>query len=853
MSSAPLEGAPRETPAQSAIPEVKEPSKDGLQAAPPTGESSQRLSSTEVLAVLALPAVATIVAMGVLGPWSPAFDRFCLVSLLALEARLAGRLLKPDRPWSARWLMLASLLPVPLALAASDGGRQTDLFSTVALCVACALTTRGRPGAQSFQTAARAIVAFATLYLASRYSTLVWLGLDGVAALISWVAGLFAGTSLHLGPTPLGLWGLLLAFAMAIPPRPWSLSQLRARAQPLLIYVLVGVGLSIALVAAQPWLEGVVKDAAQRLITPPAYLYGEGDQPGRLPPGILAAPLATLALLALLLPLGKWLGAIELTPSPVAAPLPRRAWVGALLVAAGAGALFTQPQVHAATGAVAFYNEGFFDFSKPERGQFGLIQAGLYGGLKELLIRSGHTVRTVDSAAVRDGLKDVAVLVFINPKQALPPETRDAIWKFVQAGGGLLVLGDHTDLFGSMAPLNDLLSPIGVQFEFDSAFPLRRHWQHSLDIRPHPITYGLAGAMDTQIGTGASLSLSNATARPLILGRHAFGDYGNRLNEGQGGLLGDYRYQLGEHLGDRVLVASAEAGQGRVIVFGDTSTFQVLGLPFAQTFIRQIFAYLANPTPSRLGSVLPGVLLLAAGLALWLKWAGRGATALPLVAALLAGETAALFAPHAPLPPLASPGSVAVVDTRLAPAFAFEFFADHSYAGLFTAAQRAGFLPVANHGQGPATLHDAGMAMFLAPSRVPEAEDLAELQQLLARKGTIFVAAGGKTLEPANAILKLCGLRIDPIPLGPAHVPWNGAQLDFFDAWAVAAEEGTTPIVHAKSKDFAIIAETAAGGGRCIAIGDHRFLDDQRFEGERQFHPSNVRFLDALLAGELKP
>ncbi|MBN1204017.1 MAG: hypothetical protein JXB05_03725 [Myxococcaceae bacterium] len=742
---------------------------------------------------------------------------------------------------------------MPLALAADDGGRQTDLLATVALSVGCALATRGRPGANGFQAAAKAVVTFAAVYLASRHSTLVWLGLDGLAAMISWAASLLAGTNLHLGPTPSGLWTLLLTLALAIPPRPWSFRQLRARARPLLVYLLAGVGLSIALVAAQPRLEELLKAAAQGIMTPPAYLLGEADQPGNAPPGAMATLAGTFALLAVLLPLGKRLGVFGLTETWPAAALPRQAWAGVLLVAAGAGVLLTPPQARPATGAVAFHDDGFFDFSQPERGRYGLIQAGLYGGLKELLIRSGHTVRTVDSAAVRAGLTDVAVLVFINPKHPLDPETREAVWKFVRAGGGLLVMGDHTDLFGIMAPLNDLLSPVGIRFEFDSAFPLRRHWQNSLEIRPHPITAGLSGSVETQIGTGASLRLSSATARPLILGRYAFGDYGNRLNEGQGGLLGDYRYQLGERLGDLVLVAGAEAGEGRVIALGDTSTFQVLGLPFAHAFIRQLFAYLAHPTPSRIWRMLAGVSLLGAGLALWITRAGRRSSVLPVVAAVIAGEALALLLPRSPLPPLASPGSVAVVDGRLAPGFAFEFFADHSYGGLFTAAQRAGFLPVADRDQGPAMLDGAGMAMFLAPARVPGAEDLAALQRLLARGGTLFVAAGGKELDAANTLLALCGLRIEPIPLGPVQATWKGERLDFFDAWAVMAEEGTTPIVHARSKDFTVVAETSAGGGRCIAIGDHRFLDDQRFEGEKQFHPGNVRFLDALLAGGLKP
>jgi len=802
--------------------------------------------------VLALPCVAALLAARLIGPGSPAFGRFCVVCLLALYTARAARLLGADLPWGGWLLRASSLLPVPLALFATDGGHQTDLFCVVAVCVACALATHGRPGAGAFRTAARAVAVFAGVYLVSRYSSLLWLGLEGVAAIISGVAGWFGGARLHLGPTPAGVWALILAFAMSLPLRPGLRERLRTRARPIIAYVLAGVALAITLVALQPLIEGAIKAAAQAILTPPAYLLGESDQPGRIPPGATAG-LGSVILILLLVPLGRRLGAVELADAQSAAPALRRAWLGLPLLALGVGLLVSQPSVQPATGAIAIYEDGFFDLTRPERGRYGLIQAGLYGGLKELLARSGQPMRVIDREALRQGLGDIAVVVLINPKQRLEPELHEALWKFVRGGGGLLVLGDHTDLFGIMSPLNELLSPLGITFEFDSAYPLRRHWQHSLEVRPHPITAGVKGALEAQIGTGASLRLSSAAARPLIVGRHAFGDYGNRLNDGQGGLLGDYRYQLGERLGDLVLVAAAEVGQGRVVVFGDTSTFQVLGLPFAHGFTRQLFAYLAQPTPSRLGGSLLGGLLVVAGLGLWFAWGGASTSALLLVAVVTAGEAGALLVPHAPLPPLASPGSVAVVDARHSPLFAFEFFATRSYGGLFTAAHRAGFLPVADHSEGPGAIDAAGMAMFLAPARFPGATDLAAIERLLARGGTLFVAAGGQFRGPANALLKLCGLRIDPVPLGPVQYPWQGTRVDFFDAWAISAEDPARATAHATSKGFAVVMETVAGGGRCIAIGDHRFLDDERFEGERQFHAANVRFMDALLAGELRP
>ncbi len=62
------------------------------------------------------------------------------------------------------------------------------------------------------------------------------------------------------------------------------------------------------------------------------------------------------------------------------------------------------------------------------------------------------------------------ILVLINsPKRWMAAERR-VVLNFVSAGGSLLVLGDHTDVFGLMRGFNTLVGPEGVRFRFDSAY-----------------------------------------------------------------------------------------------------------------------------------------------------------------------------------------------------------------------------------------------------------------------------------------------------------------------------------------------------------------------------------------------
>ena len=63
-----------------------------------------------------------------------------------------------------------------------------------------------------------------------------------------------------------------------------------------------------------------------------------------------------------------------------------------------------------------------------------------------------------------------------------PPESH-AIAQFVQAGGGLLVLADHTNVYGHAATMNPVLSPFGIQIAYTAALEpvYAQHFRGRLD------------------------------------------------------------------------------------------------------------------------------------------------------------------------------------------------------------------------------------------------------------------------------------------------------------------------------------------------------------------------------------
>src|SRR5262249_49472270 len=153
---------------------------------------------------------------------------------------------------------------------------------------------------------------------------------------------------------------------------------------------------------------------------------------------------------------------------------------------------------------------------------------------------------------------------------------------------------------------------------FDSAFT-PHHWIYNAGFRPGPLTAGLDEANSRfKQSTGASLTLTSP-AEPVATARWGFSDFGDRANK-DNAFLGDYIHQAQEPFGDLPVVALSRHGQGRVIVFGDTSAFQNIALPSAWPFVTQVFMVAAGTNSSVAGwlgpAALCGILLLIAAAAL---------------------------------------------------------------------------------------------------------------------------------------------------------------------------------------------------------------------------------------------
>jgi hypothetical protein len=100
---------------------------------------------------------------------------------------------------------------------------------------------------------------------------------------------------------------------------------------------------------------------------------------------------------------------------------------------------------------------------------FGSASGYNYYSLKKYL-EVFHDVRELTARLSDEALEGVSVLLVYDPDRPFAPEEIEAVRKFVKRGGGLLLIGDHTNVFGSAAHLNELCRPFGFQYRDDVLF-----------------------------------------------------------------------------------------------------------------------------------------------------------------------------------------------------------------------------------------------------------------------------------------------------------------------------------------------------------------------------------------------
>lgn len=212
----------------------------------------------------------------------------------------------------------------------------------------------------------------------------------------------------------------------------------------------------------------------------------------------------------------------------------------------------------------------------------------------------GYPWTATRTMRIDEGLLEGFSVLFVNLLHRnypdFEPEEISAIQAFVEAGGGLFVIADHSNVYRHAERLAPLLAPMGIEVGYhtalDSDAVAGSAWILIRNLAEHPTNEGIellsfqtGGVLESQLGTA-------------FLSEDGFGDFWDESNDE--GFYGNWRYDGDPSLeprgADTPVIAAGEYGAGRVLVVGDQNVYGDVWLHFADNFAHALngFEWLAR-------------------------------------------------------------------------------------------------------------------------------------------------------------------------------------------------------------------------------------------------------------------
>ena len=836
-----------------------------FQSAPESGCS--RSASAGVAAAAVLGLIAAWVSAGSVGLLAHGL-RHVLTWLLLLVAVVSGW---PPDGIRGRLAVLFGMLAAGIGLTAVP----LVEVNVMAIPVVLAGLVSFHTGAQRrvLLCASFAVSLFALYRLLLVSSPFVWVLADRAGRAMGFAAGWAAGRPLLVGATFGGMDFLVVSVSFYG------------------CWLAHGAGLSVArvaggaagILAAQSAYLVITAFAADLRALLPAVKPGD-DVPfwlsaarGALPWNVpaLGAVLHACAVAAM----ARWAPWRQQDPEDDAVS-PRRGAVLALAIVAAAvlalGSTLSVGRYRLEGRTVVFYEKGFLNWLQPKHEDYGRLSIGMYGMLPHF-VRSLGAQCIVSPELSAEDLRNADVLVLIYPDKPWKEGQVRRIHEFVERGGSLLLLGEHTvgEEEGG-ACFNAVLQPTRIRVQFDCAEFAVGGWLQSFTTLSHPTTLGIPDDRnELGIVIGGSLD-ARWPAFPVAIGRWGWSDWGDR---GGNAFMGNRAYDAGEKLGDIVLVAEQRLGKGRVLVFGDTSSF-CNGINMgSHMFTSRIFAYLAGPHDSPVSPWRVRVLLPAAVLLAWFA-ARRGrpldlALVFLVLAALRAAGTYGASRAMEFLPDGTRDAQtrLAYVDASHAGMYSSESWRDDGLMGLAMNLMRNGYLTMNMHEFTAEALRKADVFVSVAPAREYAASERRAIRQFLEQGGIFILTVGYDERGPSLSLLREFGFDIGdgtrpdgpspgPRPLGFFKSPYYNAgaytnHVRFHAAWPVFSGQPDAKILAYGRGDQPVILMRPIGRGKMVVVGDTCFAMNKNlevesgaaFEGMRE-NPYFWRWLLTYLRGE---
>lgn len=430
-------------------------------------------------------------------------------------------------------------------------------------------------------------------------------------------------------------------------------------------------------------------------------------------------------------------------------------------------------------------------------------------------------------------LANLDVLVLKVPTEPYRPEEIEAVMRFVERGGGLLLIGEHTDVFGTSYHLNQIARRFGFEYRYDCLFGIDSFFDQYFvpSFAPHPVVRAVR-AMD--FATSCSIRpLQPWRGRSVITStglKNAPADYhaSNFYPPAQD--RADMRY------GAFVQLWAVRHGKGRVLAFTDSTIFSNFCTfePGKLELLRGMLEWLNRQ--SRIGDLRWPLLALGAVAGLWafgrlkkypriflpLVVVGGAAWALTVIAVVAAqARSFQLPTPERPLRWVTIDRTIC--DGPLSKNGFIEGKSDGF--GIFERwILRLGYF--IRREQGPAAL-SGDLVVFLQPDRSVNTEFAETTRRYVENGGHLLLLDSAENTNSTSAALlapfKL-ELRPHPKPDGTIEPAKGSTDLPPISVQAAREVVGGTPVCHLNGRPVAARAQLGKGSVTVLGIGA-RFAD----------------------------
>ncbi len=176
-----------------------------------------------------------------------------------------------------------------------------------------------------------------------------------------------------------------------------------------------------------------------------------------------------------------------------------------------------------------------------------------------------------------------------------------------------------------------------------------------------------------------------------------------------------------------------------------------------------------------------------------------------------------------------------------------QIYGDDGVWSLLYTLMRSDCLPFVHQRFSPLALKESKVFVKIAPAKPLSDDELQLVDDYLQQGGLVVWAVGYEEKEGSENFLRLYGLALDNVPLGPVPKDQTDRGLYFHKAWPIIFTDSSDVEVLCAAWDYPVIIAKKIGKGRVVLIGDSEFLLARNLEGAPRVREENLRFIESLV------